>query len=128
MTFSNDKAIYMQMADRLCDEILSGTYKDDDRIPSVREYAVLLEVNTNTAMKAYDELSRANIIYIKRGLGYFVTKGAKEQILKERRQIFLKERLPELFRQMALLDITISDVTKEHEKFVQESAIPSQTQ
>ena len=128
MTFSNDKAIYMQMADRLCDEILSGTYKDDDRIPSVREYAVLLEVNTNTAMKAYDELSRANIIYIKPGLGYFVTKGAKEQILKERRQIFLRERLPELFRQMALLDITISDVTKEHEKFVQESAIPSQTQ
>lgn len=117
MTFSNDKAIYMQMADRLCDEILSGTYKDDDRIPSVREYAVLLEVNTNTAMKAYDELARANIIYIKRGLGYFVTKGAKEQILKERRQIFLKERLPELFRQMSLLDITISDVTKEHEKF-----------
>ena len=128
MTFSNDKAIYMQMADRLCDEILSGTYKDDDRIPSVREYAVLLEVNTNTAMNAYDELSRSNIIYIKRGLGYFVTKGAKEQILKERRQIFLRERLPELFRQMALLDITISDVTKEHEKFVQESAIPSQTQ
>ena len=128
MTFSNDKAIYMQMADRLCDEILSGTYKDDDRIPSVREYAVLLEVNTNTAMKAYDELSRANIIYIKRGLGYFVTKGAKEQILKERRQIFLKERLPELFRQMELLDISISDVTKEHEKFVQEPAIPSQTQ
>lgn len=118
MTFSNDKAIYIQMADRLCDEILSGTYKDDDRIPSVREYAVLLEVNTNTAMKAYDELARANIIYIKRGLGYFVTQGAKEQILKERRQIFLKERLPELFRQMELLDITISDVTKEHEKFV----------
>ena len=122
MTFSNDKAIYMQMADRLCDEILSGTYKDDDRIPSVREYAVMLEVNTNTAVKAYDELSRANIIYIKRGLGYFVTKGAKEQILKERRQIFLKERLPELFRQMSLLDITISDVTKEHEKFIMQNA------
>ena len=122
MTFSNDKAIYMQMADRLCDEILSGTYKDDDRIPSVREYAVMLEVNTNTAVKAYDELSRANIIYIKRGLGYFVTKGAKEQILKERRQIFLKERLPELFRQMSLLDITISDVTKEHEKFRMQNA------
>ena len=128
MTFSNDKAIYMQMADRLCDEILSGTYKDDDRIPSVREYAVLLEVNTNTAMKAYDELSRANIVYIKRGLGYFVTKGAKEQILKERRDVFLKERLPELFRQMSLLDITIADVTKEHEKFVHEPAIPSQAQ
>ena len=112
MTFTNDKAIYIQMADRLCDEILAGTYKDDDRIPSVREYAVMLEVNANTVVKAYDELSRANIIYNKRGLGYFVTPGAKKQILKERKQEFMKERLPELFRQMLLLDITIDDVAE----------------
>ena len=112
MTFSNDKPIYLQMADRLCDEILAGRYQDDDRIPSVREYSVLLEVNTNTAVKAYDELARANIIYNKRGLGYFVTKGAKKQILKERKKVFMKERLPELFRQMALLDISIDDVTE----------------
>lgn len=110
MIFTNDKAIYLQMADRLCDEILSGAYKDDDRIPSVREYAVLLEVNTNTAVKAYDELSRANIIYNKRGLGYFVTPGAKKQILKERKREFMKQRLPELFRQMQLLGITLEDV------------------
>ena len=110
MIFTNDKAIYLQMADRLCDEILSGAYKDDDRIPSVREYAVLLEVNTNTAVKAYDELARANIIYNKRGLGYFVTPGAKKQILKERKRAFMKQRLPELFRQMQLLGITLEDV------------------
>ena len=89
---------------------LTDKYKDDDRIPSVREYAVLLEVNTNTAVKAYDELARANIIYNKRGLGYFVTKGAKKQILKERKQAFMKEKLPELFRQMQLLGITLEDV------------------
>ena len=110
MTFSNEKAIFLQMADRLCDEILAGKYQDDDRIPSVREYAVLLEVNTNTAVKAYDELARANIIYNKRGLGYFVTPGAKKQILKERKRAFMKERLPELFRQMQLLGITLEDV------------------
>lgn len=110
MNFTNDKPIYIQMADRLCDEILADKFKDDDRIPSVREYAVLLEVNTNTAVKAYDELSRANVIYNKRGLGYFVTPGAKNQILKERKRAFMKERLPELFRQMQLLGITLEDV------------------
>lgn len=110
MTFSNDKPIYLQMADRLCDEILAGTYKDDDRIPSVREYAVLLEVNTNTAVKAYDELARANIIYNKRGLGYFVTSGAREAILCQRKVEFMCERLPELFRQMQLLGIGIEDI------------------
>ena len=115
MNFTNDKAIYIQMADRLMDEILADKYKDDDRIPSVREYAVLLEVNTNTAVKAYDELARANIIYNKRGLGYFVTPGAKKQILKERKRAFMKVRLPELFRQMQLLGITLEDVKVAYE-------------
>ena len=119
MIFTNDKAIYIQMADRLCDEILSGTYKDDDRIPSVREYAVLLEVNTNTAVKAYEQLAREEIIYNKRGLGYFVTPGAKKQIMKERKQEFMKERLPELFRQMQLLDITIDDVVEAYKKYIE---------
>jgi len=62
MIFNNDKPIYLQMADRLADEILAGTYRDDERIPSVREYAVLLQVNTNTAVKTYEELARNEII------------------------------------------------------------------
>lgn len=110
MMFNNDKPIFQQMADRLCDEILALTYQDDERIPSVREYAVMLEVNTNTAVKAYEQLSRENIIYNKRGLGYYVTPGARERILKERRKVFLEQQLPELFRQMNLLGLGIEDV------------------
>ena len=117
MNFNNDKAIYIQIADRLCDEILAGTYQDDERIPSVREYAVLLQVNTNTAVKAYDELARSEIIYNKRGLGYFVTKGAKKKILKERKQLFMKEKLPEMFRHMQLLGIVISEIGEEWNRF-----------
>ena len=110
--FTNEKPIFQQMADRLCDDILAGTYNDDDRIPSVREYAVTLEVNTNTAVKAYEQLSRANVIYNKRGMGYYVTPGAREQILQERRKAFLEQTLPELFRQMRLLKLGIEDVDK----------------
>jgi DNA-binding transcriptional regulator YhcF (GntR family) len=117
MNFNNDKAIYIQIADRLCDEILAGNYQDDERIPSVREYAVLLQVNTNTAVKAYDELARSEIIYNKRGLGYFVTKGAKKKILKERKQLFMKEKLPEMFRHMQLLGIDISEIGEEWNRF-----------
>jgi len=108
--FTNDKPIFQQMADRLSDEILACVYQDDDRIPSVREYAVTLEVNTNTAVKAYEQLARENIIYNKRGMGYYVTPGAREQILKERRQAFLEQQLPELFRQMRLLGLGIEDI------------------
>ena len=110
MTFNNDRPIYLQMAERLCDEILAGSYEADNRIPSVREYAVMLQVNTNTAVKAYDELAQSGVIYNKRGLGYFVAPDAKAEILKERRQKFMNGTLPELFRQMRLLGISIDDV------------------
>jgi len=109
-TFNPDKAIYLQMADRLCDDILAGTYRADERIPSVREYAVALGVNVNTAVKAYDELARQGVIYNQRGLGYFVAKNARREILRARRAAFMNERLPELFRQMRLLGIDISEV------------------
>ena len=89
MNFSNDKAIYVQIAERLSDEILAGKYKEDERIPSVREYAVLLEVNANTAVKAYDLLATDEIIYNKRGLGYFVSAGAKKQIKKTRKKEYV---------------------------------------
>lgn len=110
MNFSNDKAIYVQIADRLMDEILAGKYGDDERIPSVREYAVLLEVNANTTVKAYDLLATDGIIYNKRGLGYFVSSGAKEQIKKSRKQTFMEQTLPELARQMSLLEISIEEI------------------
>ena len=110
MNFSSDKPIYIQMSDRLCDDILAGTYQADDRIPSVREYAVMLEVNTNTAMKAYDQLAREGIIYNKRGVGYFVSHDARKQILQSRRKIFMQQVLPDVFRQMRLLGIDIKEI------------------
>lgn len=112
MTFNNNKAIYLQMADRLCDDILAGKYKADGRIPSVREYAVALEVNTNTAVKAYEELAREGVIYNRRGLGYFVEANAKEHIMQVRRDAFFREVLPEMFRQMRLLGISINELNE----------------
>ncbi len=110
--FSSDKAIYLQMADRLCDEILAGGYAENDRIPSVRDYAVMLEVNTNTAVKTYETLARDGIIYNKRGLGYFVAEGARDRILAVRKAEFVEHTLPELFRRMRLLGLDISDVER----------------
>jgi len=110
MAFNNEKAIYLQIADRLSDEILAGLYNAFDRIPSVREYAARLGVNANTAVKAYDQLAQEGIIFNKRGLGYFVAEDAQRHIRQTRRTVFLKEKLPELVRQMKLLDITWDDI------------------
>lgn len=116
MIFSNDKAIYVQMADRICDEILAGNYAEDSRIPSVREYSVMLEVNTNTAVKAYEQLARDGIIYTRRGMGYFVAAGARDRIREARRTKFINDTLPEVFRQMRLLGIGMEEVASEWDK------------
>ncbi|MBQ2321345.1 MAG: GntR family transcriptional regulator [Bacteroidales bacterium] len=113
-TFNPDRAIFLQMADRLCDEIISGTYAEGDRVPSVRDYAVSLQVNTNTAVKTYEFLSRDGIIYNKRGVGYYVSDGAKQKIMNERKEDFFNNALPEFFRQMKLLNISIDEVCEQY--------------
>ena len=80
MNFKESKAIYLQIADRICDEILLGQFAEEERIPSVREYATVVEVNANTVMRSFDYLQSQNIIYNKRGIGYFVATGARELI------------------------------------------------
>ena len=107
--FTSDKPIYLQMADRMKDEILSGTYSDDMRIPSVREYGILLQVNTNTAVKCYEQLSRDGIIYQRRGMGYFVTAGARDRIMQQRKEEFFQTTCPQLKKDLELLDITIEE-------------------
>lgn len=114
--FNQDKPIYLQISDRLCNEIISGTYQDDGRIPSVRDYAALLQVNANTAVKAYEQLSRDGIIYQRRGMGYYVTAGARDRIVAQRRETFLKETLSSVFIDMQLLGITIDELTEEYHR------------
>lgn len=110
MEIKEPKTIFVQIAERLCDEILLGHYKDDERIPSVREYAALVEVNANTIVRSYDYLQGENIIYNKRGLGYFVSPGAAKQILSVRQEIFRKITLPEFVSQVHQLNIPLSEI------------------
>lgn len=116
--FNSDRAIYLQMADRLCDDILIGTYAEGDRVPSVRDYSIALGVNTNTAVKTYDYLGREGVIFNRRGMGYFVSPGAKERILEERRAVFIKDTMPTLFKDMDLLGISMEELCGLHKEFV----------
>lgn len=119
MNFKESKSIYLQIADRICDEILQGQYKEEERIPSVREYAAMVEVNANTVVRSFDYLQGQDIIYNKRGLGYFVAPGGRERILELRKEVFLRDELPEFFRQLEMLDIPLSDVEKMYQDYLQ---------
>ena len=117
MDFKESKPIYLQIADRICDEILLGQYVMNDRIPSVREYAAMVEVNANTAIRAYDYLQSKDIIYNKRGIGYFVAEEARNLILTMRRHVFLEQDLKEFFHQIKTLGITMEEITDMYEIF-----------
>ena len=110
MNFKEQNPIYMQIAERICDEILEGRYPEGERLPSVREYAIQVEVNVNTLVRSYDWLSQNDIIFNRRGLGYFVSVGAPEHIREVRRRDFFQHRLPEMLQTMQALGITMQEV------------------
>ena len=103
----------MQIADLICDDILQGKLLEDERIPSVREYAANVEVNANTCARAYDWLQNKEIIYTKRGLGYFVSVGAKTAIMQMKREEFMNETLPDVASKMTSLDISMEELNNE---------------
>ncbi|HJD77255.1 GntR family transcriptional regulator [Bacteroides reticulotermitis] len=118
MNFKESRAIYLQIADRICDEILLEQYMEEERIPSVREYAAIVEVNANTVMRSFDYLQSQQVIYNKRGIGYFVVSGAKELIRSLRRENFLGDELDYFFRQLYTLGVPIEEIVSMYREFV----------
>ncbi|MCQ2301525.1 MAG: GntR family transcriptional regulator [Bacteroidales bacterium] len=92
------------------ERILNDELKSEDRIPSVRELGVELGVNPNTIMRSYESMTAAGIIYNKRGIGYFIADNAKTLVLKQMKDEFLNNELPEVVKKMKLLGITITEI------------------
>jgi DNA-binding transcriptional regulator YhcF (GntR family) len=117
MEFKESQAIYLQIADHLCEQILLDRWKPDDRIPSVRELAVQLEVNPNTVMRTCEYLQQYDIIYNKRGIGYFVSENAGKKIIQLKKERFLANELPQFFRNIYLLDMELDELKPHYEKY-----------
>ena len=115
---NSSKAIYLQIADDICDKILTGTFVPDERIPSVREYAAQVEVNGNTVMRAYDYLSSLEIIYNKRGLGFFAATDARLRVIDQRRRELLGDTAVNFFRQLDMLDITPARLADMYQQYL----------
>ena len=120
MDFKDNKAIYLQIAERICDEILLNKYNEEERIPSVREYAAIVEVNFNTVMRSFEYLQMTDVIFNKRGIGYFVSEGAKKKIHSLRKSHFLENEINDFFRQIQLLDIPIEEIVSMYQQYVKQ--------
>jgi len=121
MEFKNNEAIYLQIADYISERILMEKWGADEKIPSVREMAGTLEVNPNTVMRSYEQLQQAEIIYNKRGLGFFVSKAAIKNIKKLQQAKFMGYELPQFFKTISLLNISLEEITEKYKSYLDEN-------
>ena len=120
MNFSENKPIYLQITDNIMDDILSGIYPVDSRLPSVREYATNVGVNANTVMRSYDWLQQQSVIFNKRGIGFFVLRDAVKRILEMRRNIFFRDEAAYFFNRLKSFGLTPDDVASLYSEFLNE--------
>jgi GntR family transcriptional regulator len=117
MNFKDKEAIYLQIADYVSEHITLGKWLPEEKVPSVRELAVELQVNPNTVMRTYEYLQQHGIIFNKRGLGLFVTVDAVDKIKSIRKERFLQQELPDFFTSIYLLDIDLDEVLELYKQF-----------
>lgn len=110
LNFADEKPIYLQISEEIEDAILSGAFEEDGQIPSTTEISVNYKINPATALKGINLLVENKIVYKKRGLGMFVSVGAKEQILQKRKQAFYDSYVISLLSEAAKLNMTKSEI------------------
>ncbi|MFC3813033.1 GntR family transcriptional regulator [Lacihabitans lacunae] len=118
MDFKDKQTIYLQIGDYVLEQILLGELPAGDKVPSIRELAVQLEVNPNTVQRTYDFLQQIEIISTKRGIGYFVNDDALEKIIAYKKEQFINVELPHFFRNIHLLNIDFEELNERYKTYI----------
>jgi GntR family transcriptional regulator len=108
--WNDSQPIYRQLRDRVIAMILDGVLNEGDPLPSVRNVAAEFRVNPLTVLKAYQQLADEKIVEKRRGLGMFITVGARQFLLQAERQKFLKEQWPVIRATIERLGLTPQDL------------------
>ena len=104
--------IYQQLRDRTVARILASELTEGDALPSVRQLAVDLQINPITVSRAYQLLVDENLVEKRRGLGMFVNKGARQQLLISEREQFIDQEWPKILDRIKQLDLEIEQLLK----------------
>ena len=103
----DNRPIYLQLMEKIQQDIVSGVYNPGDKLPSVRELALEAAVNPNTMQKALSELERSGIVYSRRTSGRFITED--ETMLKQLKNELAKSHFYEFFEKMKQLGFSTYD-------------------
>ena len=108
--FDDRSPIYQQIADQIKNDIVSGTLQEGEQVMSTNQYASFYRINPATAAKGFQQLTDDGILYKKRGIGMFVSEGAKDQLLSERREHFFEKVVDEMFIQAKQIGIPVQEI------------------
>ena len=107
----NDNApIYRQLKERVVGMMLDGVLKPGDALPSVRQIAADYRLNPITVSRAYQELADEALVEKRRGLGMYVTDGARDKLLSSERERFLKEEWPAMMERIRRLGLNLEQL------------------
>ena len=122
ITWNDNAPIYRQLRDRVVAMILDGVLNEGDALPSVRQVAADFQLNPITVSKAYQELVDEQLVEKRRGLGMYVNEGARDALLKNERERFLREEWPALYARLKRLGLDMDRLLQESRRQEGESA------
>ena len=102
----NNKPIYIQIREKIEDQIVTGLLKEGDQAPSTNQLVNFYKVNHVTVSKGVNQLVDEGILFKKRGVGMFVAEGAKEKLIQQRKEKFIEDHLIKLIEEANILGIT----------------------
>ena len=105
------RPIFVQIAERIEEDILAGRLAEEEQVPSTNQFAALYQINPATAAKGVNLLVDEGILYKKRGLGMYVATGSRERLLEKRRQQFFERYVVTMLQEAEKLGITTEQVT-----------------
>jgi len=108
MEFNNNIPIYIQIVEKIKVKIISGVLCAEERLPSVREFAIQMQVNPNTMQKALTELEELGLIFTERTNGKFVTKD--KGLIEKYKAEYAKELSEKYFENMLGIGYTKKQV------------------
>ena len=114
--FEDTRPIFLQLAERIEDGILSGAFPEEGQIPSITEYAAVCKINPATALKGINLLVESGLLYKKRGVGMFVSPGAREKLLKKRKETFYENRVVPTAKEARALGLSLEELEEMMER------------
>lgn len=109
-SFNADQPIYIQIRERIEDQIIKKQLLEHDQAPSTNQLVNFYKINHATVSKGINQLVEDGILYKKRGIGMFVAAGAREKLLEKRRKSFIEDYIVTLVQEADKLDITVEDI------------------